>query len=187
MKNDEDGVKVIELGTFRGHGRGGLGALLAGVLAGMAPEGAGEDDHPLLKAIRETSLSPFRPATIDEFREFFKPVQKLEIGDVVMQRTDIAENDKWPAAGKEVAIISQVLDTPRYHGETGTANAAVPKDVALAFLERINTEAQLMVEPGKAPTRGRFVEFLYDSRRLMKIGNINDSDIEAKIKKAQKK
>lgn len=155
---------------------GGLGALLAGALFGGLAKGdadAGDvADHPLLKRMGIEPPAPYRAASREEFMTFFEGWAELKIGDVVEVREGYAL-DKWPTKGEQ-AIVSQVLETPLRRGTAYTEQVGRRNDVALLFVT--NTDAEVMAAmaeaAGEAVEAPHIAEFLYDSRRLKKIGNV---------------
>lgn len=159
-------------------GKGAAGAaILAGLLGGLLdPRGPGakddgkHDDHPLLKRFGVTPPAPFRAATKEEFMAFFKGWTELKVGDMVKVREGY-DLDTWPTKG-EVAIVSQVLEQPIRKGAAYTEQMGRRNDVALIFVQ--NTDAEVMAAMAEAGDVGpqKLFEFLYDSRRLEKVGSV---------------
>lgn len=164
--------RAIQLGGGAGPGAA-MAALLAGALfgglGGKADDGK-HDDHPLLRKLGVEPPAPFRAATTAEFLAFFKGWPELKVGDIVEVREGYSL-DQWPTKG-ERAIVSQVLETPIRRGAAFTEQMGRRNDVALIFVQ--NTDAEVlaaMAEAGESSTQ-RIYEFLYDSRRLKKVGNV---------------
>lgn len=166
--------RAIEIGG-RGNPGGALAALLGAALFGglggpAAKDDGKHDDHPLLKKLGLEPPAPFRAATRAEFIAFFEGWSKLEVGDVVVVR-DGYQLDTWPAKGEQ-AIVTQVLEQPIRRGTAFTEQMGRRNDVALMFVQ--NTDAEVLAAMAEAGEKSqqRVFEFLYDSRRLQKVGNV---------------
>ena len=158
---------------------GGIGALLAATLLGGLGRGLGDrppaegdtDDHPLLKKLGLEPPAPFRAASKEEFLKFFGDGwEQFQVGDIVEVRAGF-QLDSWPKVGEQ-AIVSQVLETPIRRGAAFTEQMGRRNDVALVFVQNTDAEVlEAMAEAGQ-PEQQRIYEFLYDSRRLKKVGSV---------------
>lgn len=148
-----------------------LASLLGDIIAGGGKRpGRGVAQHPLLKA----KEPPFHPASKQEFLDFINgaPKEPLKVGDIVIGRPGYF-NDLWPKIGQQ-AIVSQVLTVPMRTGKLGTAEAGRYQDVALMFFE--NDDSEIDEAFGDKTTRPpEMAEFLYDSRKLTRVGSVYDT------------
>lgn len=155
----------------------GFGQLLAGLIGGVGqPREEADPDHPLMKRIAEQETLPYRPATKEEFLKFFKGWPELRVGDIVEIREDM-QLDRWPAPGMK-CIVTQVLKNPRRVGRPFSEEMGRQNDVALMFMENADSEviAAFAEQEGRAQGQPRIAEFLYDSRRLKKLGSVFDDE-----------
>ena len=177
--SDKENLEFTGPNGERGIGKSiplpaGLGALLAGLMVGGlgGPRDEANPDHPLLKKLGVTPPLPFRAATKEEFLSFFNGWSTLKIGDIVEIREGF-ELDQWPTKG-EKAIVSQILETPIRRGTAYTEQMGRRNDVALMFVSNTDTEvvAAMAEAMGEQPEPPHIAEFLYDSRRLKKVGSV---------------
>ncbi|WP_454691166.1 hypothetical protein [Achromobacter aloeverae] len=100
---------------------------------------------------------PFKPATLAQARALMhRP--SLSVGDYVVLAPEFAGSFRWPKVD-ERCIVTQVLDDPIHVGEHSSAALAGRLDVALAFVHLKSGEP---------------MEFMHDSRKLVKVGSVFD-------------
>lgn len=147
--------------------------VLRAVIAGAGFKDEDVPKHPLLDLIKKRQ--PYRPTTAEEFIDFLEGIpEPLQVGDLVRQRKNFIL-DEWPE-GIGTTVVSQILTNPTRSGKERSLDRATIEDVALMFTENTDEEieAAFAKDEGREPRKARLVEFLFDSRRLEKIGSIYD-------------
>jgi hypothetical protein len=118
----------------------------------------------LLEALKgneeEAQEIPVTPANREEAMRLLHG-ETLAIGDIVTWRSGM-KNARFPREGEE-AIVTQVLDQPYRTESAGDMRAAEKHDVAIAMTHHCGRP--------DCNIEGALVEYLYDSRRLLKIGS----------------
>lgn len=105
----------------------------------------------------DCSCSTMMPADAEQLAGLLAGARAapFQVGDVVRLRPWARGRFKWPR-DDDRCIVTQVLDTPYRHGDSGTSTPAKACDIALAF----------------ADGDGDVLEYLHDRRMFEKVGSI---------------